>query len=129
MYIGRNRCLNGGFVWDWCDSFRLVLFRADGASLTGLYWLPLQKNVASLSLSGSLLLGVSLHTVDKLLSTGRVLNVVDADVDSLLEVSVSNDLVDDDPEGRLGNVVDNTSLSVIVLVGHTAELSVAAPMR
>ena len=92
-------------------------------SLTGEDGLSLQVEVDTLLLGLALLLGVQLDTLDDVLAGARVLDVLDADVDALLEVAVADDLVDDDTDGGLGHVVDNTGLSVVDLVGHTIPIS------
>ena len=45
--------------------------------------------------------------------------MLNTEVDTLLNVTVANNLLDDDTNGGLGYVVDNTSLTVVKLVGHT----------
>ena len=85
-----------------------------------------RKNRSSLkvdlntSLSGdvlSLLVG-SLSRDDFLLTLG-LSDVLDSDVNSLLDNSSVNLLVDSDSNGGLGQVEDNTSSTMVMLVRHT----------
>ena len=76
-------------------------------------------DVGTIGLSLSLELSVLLDAADELLSgTGKV-DVLDSEVDALLDVAVLDLLVDDDTNSGLGNVVDDTSLTVVDLVWHT----------
>jgi hypothetical protein len=118
----RNTFLDGGLVGDRDNSLGKVVGSGDGAGLTGLDGLTLQVNVDTVGLGLDTLGGVGLDTVDELLTALGVLDVLDADVDALLHVTVSDTLVDNDTEGGLGDVVDDTGLSVVDLVGHTVKL-------
>ena len=57
---------------------------------------------------GGLGSGVGLDSVEEIVSTFRVFDVLNSEVDSLLHVSVSDDLVHDNSDSSSGNVVDNT---------------------
>jgi hypothetical protein len=76
-------------------------------------------DVGSISLRLLLQLGVGLNTADKLLAGAGQGDVLDTEVDTLLDVTVLDLLVDDNTDSRLGDVVDDAGLSVIDLVWHT----------
>ena len=113
-----NRCL----VRKRGESLRGVVAEGDGAGFTGLGGLTLQ--VDGVTAGGSLLLqlGVLLYAPQEIVTGTRGRDVLDLDVDSLLDVSTPDLLVDDDTDGGLGDVVDDSGLSVVDLVRHTVEL-------
>jgi len=115
--------LDSCLIGDWSDGFGEVSGCGNCVCLSGLDCLSLQVNVDTLILCLPPLGRIVLHTVDELLATFGVLDVLNADVDTLLQVAVADTLVDDDTEGGLGDVVDNTGLSVVDFVWHTIELS------
>jgi len=88
---------------------------------TGLRLLRKALRVHSLLVSLGLLLDllVTLHTVQKLLSAFGVLDVLNADMQSLLNNTGVHALVHQDTDGTGGNVPDDTGLAVVVLVRHT----------
>lgn len=92
----------------------------DNVALTRLGGLTLQVQVDTLLAGLALLLSVLRDTADEVLARAGVLDVFDADVDALLNVAVVDNLVEEDTDGRLGDIVNNTSLSVEDLVRHTA---------
>jgi hypothetical protein len=56
-----------------------------------------------------LLLGVGDNTIQKFLTALGVLDVFNTDVDTLLQITVTNVLVNENTDSRLGDVVDDTS--------------------
>jgi len=111
--------LNVGVVGNWHDGLGQVLLEGDGSGLARLDGLSLEEDGLALSLGGLLCGSVGLDTGEELVAGTRVTDVLDADVDALLDVAGSNLSVEDDTDGGLGHVVDDTSLSVVDLVGHT----------
>ena len=59
---------------------------------------------------------VALHTVEELLPALRVPDVLNPEVDTLLDVTVADDLVNDDTDCAGGHVVDDTSAAARTLV-------------
>ena len=110
-----------GVVGDGDDGLGGVTGLGDQVAGAGTDSLALQVNVDTLLLGLLLLQGVLLNTVDELLAGAGVLDVLNADGDTLLEVAVVDTLVQEDTDGGLGDVVDDTSLTVVDLVGHTIE--------
>lgn len=107
-----------GVVGDRGEALGLVVLGADGAGLAGLVGLALKEDGGALLLGLALLLGVGLDADDELLAGAGEADVLDAEVDALLDVAVADLLVDDDTDGGLGHVVDDTSLAVEVLVAE-----------
>lgn len=81
--------------------------------------MSLDLDLGSSSLGLPLLLGIRLDSSEEVLTRTAVSNVLLADVDALLNVSVADLLVEDDADGGLGYVVDDTGLSMVELVWHT----------
>lgn len=98
---------------------RNVTFSGNDSGTSWLGWLSLQLDLLTVGLGFLLSSSVGLDSVQEFLTTSRVLDVFNSQVDSLFKISVTNNLVDDDTNRRLGDVVDNTSLTVVVLVWHT----------
>ena len=111
--------LDGGLVRADSEGLGGVVLDGDDTSLTGLSGLALEVDVLALLLGLTLLGGVRLDAVQELLSALGVTDVLDTDVDTLLEVAAVDDLVADDTDTTGGNVVDDTGLAVVELVGET----------
>lgn len=114
--------LNRGLVGDGSKADGLVVLGGDGPLLTGLESLALELDGGAFGLGLPLGLSVLFDAAKEALTRARVDNVLDPQVDALLDVAVLDLLVDDDADGRLGNVVDDTGLTVVDLVRHTIRL-------
>ena len=117
-----------GIVGNGDDGLGLVVSLLDEVGLTGANGLTLQVDVDTLLLGLALLDGVLLDTLDEVLAGAGVLDVLNADADTLLEVAVVDLLVEDDTDSGLGDVVDDTGLTVVDLVGHTVQLLDSRPL-
>jgi len=111
--------LNGGLVCDRNDSFWYVVLHRNRPGLSWHQWLSLQVNVGAIRLRLLLQLSILLDSADKLLSRSGQGDVFDTEVDSLLDVSVLDLLVDDDTDCALCDVVNDSGLAMINLVRHT----------
>ena len=89
------------------------------SGLSGLSGKPLAGDLLS-PLLGLDLLGVVLpDTLLEGFSALTLLEMLDSDVESLVNDSSSDTLVDNHSEGMSGHVEDSTSLSLVVLVWHS----------
>jgi hypothetical protein len=112
--------LDRGLVSERGNSHGRVVGERQCVSLTRSNGLTLDLNNGAAGLGLTLGLGVSLDSAEEVLTRSGLRDVLDSDVDSLLDVSVLDLLVDDDTDSGLGDVVDDTSLSMVDLEGHTA---------
>jgi hypothetical protein len=110
-----NRC----FICNRNNALWNVALEADRPGFPWHHWLTLKIHTCSIRLCLSLLLCVRLDPSQKLIARPGVLDVFDAEVDTLLDVTVADLLVQDDANSGLGNVVDDASLAVVDLVRHT----------
>ncbi|EEQ41247.1 conserved hypothetical protein [Clavispora lusitaniae ATCC 42720] len=111
--------LNESFVSNRSQSLWNIALGGDKLSWSWSSWLSLQRDLFTLGLGFLLQGSVGLDSVQELLTTSRVLDVLDSQVDLLLDVSVTNNLVDDDTDSRLSDVENDTGLTLVVLVRHT----------
>lgn len=99
---------------------RLILGRnLNESSVAGLESLSLQVKLDALLLGPALELVIVVQTIKEILTTGRVRDVLNANVDLLRDDTSADTLVDDNSDGVLGHIVDATSLTVVKLVRHT----------
>lgn len=112
-----TQSLDRRLVCDRRNALRLVVLRADRPLAPRHHRLPLQVHVGAVLLRLLLLLCVRLHAADELVSAPGVADVLDADVDALLDVAVADLSVENDADGGLCDVVDDTSLAVVDLAG------------
>lgn len=111
--------LDGGLVRDGCDALWHIVLDGDSPRVPWGHGLALQVLVCALGLSLLLLCGILLDAPQEVLAGPGDTDVLNTDVNALLEVSVADLSIQDDADGRLGHIVDNTGLSVVDLVGHT----------
>jgi hypothetical protein len=76
-------------------------------------------NMLATLLSSYPLSSILLDSVDEFLSALGMLDMLDANVHTFLNVAISDTFVYNDTKGGLRNVVDNTGLSVVYFVRHT----------
>jgi hypothetical protein len=116
--IHHHTTLNRRLVRNCRDTLRVVILRGDCPCFPGHRGLALQMHVYTLSLCLLHLLGVLLNTRQEVLTRAGQADVLDADVNTLLDIAIADLSVEDDTDSGFSNVVDDTSLAVVDLVGH-----------
>ena len=109
--------LDRRLVRDRCDALRLVVLRANRPCLPWHCRLPLQAHLLALFLGLTPLRRILLHAREELITRARMSDMLLADVDALLDVPVTDLLVEDDADSARGDIVDDASLAVVNLVG------------
>ena len=102
-----SAALNGGLV-EFDDFFGLGEKRGS-----------LSRDFFSLFLGLLLFLVVFLDSLHEVLTAARQADVLDSGMESLLDFTVSNDLVEDDADRSGVDVEDPTSSTVVRVVGHS----------
>lgn len=59
-------------------------------------------------------MSVGNNTIQELLTTLGMLDVFNTDVDTLLQITVTNVLVNEDTDGRLGDIEDDTGTTKLL---------------
>jgi len=113
-----EECSNRRFICNRNDALWIVALEADRPGVPWHHWLTLKIHTCPIRLCLSLLLCVRLNSSQKLIARPGVLDVFDAEVDTLLDVTVADLLVEDDADSGLGNVVDDAGFAVVDLVRH-----------
>lgn len=88
-------------------------------SRAGLLRKTLQGNLDALGLGFTSSLGRLADTPQKVITALGMINVLNAQINTLFHVTMPDALMDDDTDGMRGHVVDDTSASMVKLVWHT----------
>lgn len=118
MEITHTHFLCDELVWDGSKSDRLWGI-AQQHSNAGLLGLALQRHPLALGLGVLEQTLVLLNATQEILTALAVLDVLDANVDSLGQDLSADSLVDDDADSMGRHIVYTAGLSVVGLVGHT----------
>jgi len=111
--------LNGSVVRNRSQSDGGVGLGGNGVGFAGSDRQSLQLNFLSLLLGLLFQSGIFFYSSQEVITAFRVFDVLDSQVDTLFEITVANNLVDDYSDGSGSNVVHDTSAAVVVFVGHT----------
>lgn len=124
--ITKTTILNVSVVSDWCDGLWGCLW-LENVTLTWLSWLTLEVNTFTLCLCVSESLSVVLYASKEFLTALWVLDVFNTDVDTLLNVAWTDDLVDDDTDGAWSDVEDDTGATINLLERLRCEMESTHP--
>jgi len=76
-----------------------------------------------ISLCRPAFLGILLDSLQEVITTSRMSNVLHTHMQPLLDISISNDFVDHHTDRALGDVENDARLAMVVLVRQTLLLS------
>lgn len=107
------------FVWHWSHQFNGSLLCRDKMTRARCGWHPFNRDNSLVFLCFFSLCSVALHSVQELLSALAVRDVLNSQIDTFRQDTVTNAFVHNHTHRSFGYIVNDSSFSVVELVRHS----------